>query len=104
LPAGKRDAALLYMAGYIYLIGGRGEGERCSKKNYRYSIKEKKWTQLAESNVALRKPTVCALNGRYICKLGGLNEFDYINKIIEMYDSVTDKWALVRASARNILE
>lgn len=104
LPAVRRDAALLYMAGYIYLIGGKGEGEKCTTKNYRYSIRDKKWTQLAESNVALRKPTVCALNGRYICKLGGLNEFDYINKIIEMYDSVTDKWALVRASPRNILE
>ena len=42
--------------------------------------------------------------GRYICKLGGLNEFDYINKVIEMYDTLTDKWSLVRASPRNILE
>jgi hypothetical protein len=59
---------------------------------------------ISESNVALRKPTLCAINNRYICKIGGLNEFDYINKIIEMYDSVSDKWSLVRASPRNILE
>lgn len=36
--------------------------------------------------------------------MGGLNEFDYINKVIEMYDSLTDKWSLVRASPRNIME
>ena len=54
--------------------------------------------------MALRKPTVCVVANRYICKLGGLNEFDYINKVIEMYDSLTDKWSMVRASPRNILE
>lgn len=54
--------------------------------------------------MAVRKATVCALGSRYVLKLGGLNEFDYINKIIELYDSATDKWALVRASPRNILE
>lgn len=36
-------------------------------------------------------------------QLGGLNEFDYINKVIEMYDIVTDRWSMVRAS-QNILE
>jgi N-acetylneuraminic acid mutarotase len=102
--APKRDAALLYMNGFIYLIGGRGEGEKCSKKGYKYSIKDKKWSHICESNIALRKATICALKNRYICKLGGLNEFDYINKIIEIYDSVTDRWSLVRASPRNILE
>jgi hypothetical protein len=61
------------MNGYIYLIGGKGDGEKCTKKNYRYSIKEKKWVQISESNVPLRKATVCSLNNRYICKLGGLN-------------------------------
>lgn len=44
------------------------------------------------------------MSNRYILKLGGLNEFDYINKVIEMYDSLTDRWSLVRASPRNILE
>lgn len=52
----------------------------------------------------MRKATVCAVSGRYLLKLGGLNEFDYINKIIEMYDSLTDRWSLVRASPRNIME
>lgn len=104
LLAPKRDSALLPLNGYLYLLGGQGEGEKCSRKNYRYSLKGKKWEQLAESNVALRKPTVCAVSGRYICKLGGLNEFDYISKVIEMYDTVADRWSLVRASPRNILE
>ena len=54
--------------------------------------------------MALRKATVCTINDRYILKLGGLNEFDYINKIIEMYDTVTDRWSVVRASPRNIME
>ena len=104
IPAPKRDSAMLYLNGSIYLIGGQGEGEKCSKKNYKYSIKDKKWQTICESNVALRKATVCTVSGRYICKLGGLNEFDYINKIIEMYDTVSDKWSLVRASPRNIME
>ena len=47
---------------------------------------------------------MCAVSNRYILKLGGLNEFDYINKVIEMYDTVADRWSLVRASPRNILE
>lgn len=104
LPVPRKDSALIYLNNYIYMIGGQGEGEKCSRKNYRYSLKEKKWTQICESNVALRKPTVCSMNNRYICKLGGLNEFDYINKVIEMYDTLTDRWSLVRASPRNILE
>ena len=54
--------------------------------------------------MALKKPTVCVVNNRYICKLGGLNEFDYINKVMEMYDIVTDRWSMVRASPKNILE
>jgi hypothetical protein len=33
-----------------------------------------------------------------------LNEFDYINKVIEIYDPLTDKWSLVRANPKNILE
>lgn len=37
-------------------------------------------------------------------KIGGLNEFDYINKVIEIYDPLSDKWSLVRASAKNIME
>jgi N-acetylneuraminic acid mutarotase len=70
------------MGGYIYLLGGRGEGEKVSRKAYRYSIKDKKWNQLSESNVGVRKATVCTVSGRYLCKLGGLNEFDYISKVI----------------------
>jgi N-acetylneuraminic acid mutarotase len=102
--AAKRDSSLLYLNGYIYLLGGRGDNEKCSKKGYRYSIKNKKWSQICDSNVGLRSPTLCSVNNRYICKIGGLNEFDYINRTIEMYDSVTDRWSLVRASPKNILE
>ena len=39
----KRDSSLLYLNGYIYVIGGQGEGETCSRKNFRYSLKSKKW-------------------------------------------------------------
>lgn len=104
LPSPLRDTSIIAMGGYVYLLGGRGEGEKVSRKAYRYSIRDKKWSQLAESNVGVRKATVCTVSGRYLCKLGGLNEFDYISKVIEMYDCLTDKWSLVRASPRNILE
>jgi N-acetylneuraminic acid mutarotase len=104
MPVARRDSAILSLNNSLYIIGGQADGEKCSRKNYRYDIKQKKWNVIAESNVALRKATVCVVNNRYICKLGGLNEFDYINKVIEMYDTVTDKWSLVRASPRNIME
>ena len=92
------------MNGYLYVVGGYGEGEKCSKKNYRYSLKEKKWSNIAESNVALKRPTLCTLSNRYLLKIGGLNEFDYINRVIEIYDPLTDRWSLVRANPKNILE
>ena len=104
IPAPKRDSSLISLNNNIYVIGGQGDGEKCSRKNFRYDIKTKKWVNIAESNVALRKPTICIVANRYICKIGGLNEFDYINKVIEMYDSLTDRWSLVRASPRNIME
>ena len=54
--------------------------------------------------MALKRPTLCTLNNRYLLKIGGLNEFDYISKVIEIYDPLTDKWSLVRAMPKNILE
>lgn len=68
-------------------MGGNTAFQNCSNKNYKYNIKDKKWSEIADSNVALRKPTLCLFNDRYIFKIGGLNEFDYINKVIEVYDT-----------------
>lgn len=67
-------------------------------------MKDKKWKPISDSNVALTKPTVCCFRDRYIFKIGGLNEFDYINKVIEIYDTTTDKWSVVRANPKNVLE
>lgn len=88
----------------IYVIGGNNDHEKCSNRNFKYSLRDKKWHEISNSNVALRKPTVCSFRDRYIFKIGGLNEFDYINKVIEMYDTTTDKWSIVRANAKNVLE
>lgn len=59
---------------------------------------------MSDSNVALSKATVCSFRDRYIFKIGGLNQFDYINKVIEIYDTTTDKWSIVRANPKNALE
>ena len=47
LPAPKRSNALLFLNNCLYLIGGQGEGEKCSRKNYKYDLKTKKWTTLS---------------------------------------------------------
>lgn len=80
LPQAKRDFSMLYLKDCIYIIGGSNVNEPCSKKNYRYLIKQKKWETIAESNYALRKPTICTFDNRYIFKCSGINEFNYINK------------------------
>jgi hypothetical protein len=54
--------------------------------------------------VALRKPTLCNFKDRYIFKIGGINEFDYISKTIEIYDTTTDLWSMVRAAPKSIME
>lgn len=104
LPQAKRDFGMIYLKDCIYVIGGCNVNEPCSKKNYRYLIKQKKWQTIAESNYALRKPTICVYGDRYIFKCGGINEFKYINKGIEMYDPETNAWCIVRASARSALD
>lgn len=103
-PEPKYDSGFLYANKALYVIGGNNATESCSKKNYKFSLREKKWKEIAESNVALRKPTVCTFRDRFIMKIGGINEFDYINKVIEIYDTETDKWSIVRASPKNVLE
>lgn len=96
------------MKGYIYVIGGLIEktiGDekilQYSKTCFRYNIQEKKWSELKESNIALSKPTLCIFNNRFIFKFAGLNEFDYINKIVEVFDTVTKEWSLVRVTPQN---
>lgn len=73
LPEPKRNSAIVYCNKSIYVIGGNGEKEKCSAKNLKYSLKDKKWKPISDSNVALTKPTVCSFRDRYILKIGGLN-------------------------------
>ena len=66
------------MDGSIYVIGGRGPNEPCSKKNFRYKIKEKRWEEIAESNYPLRKPTVCVFHNKFIFKIGAYKSFSQV--------------------------
>lgn len=104
IPEPKKNSGFTYCNKCIYVIGGNGQKEKCSTKNFKYSLREKKWIQIADSNVPLRKPTICSYKDRYIFKIGGINQFDYVNKVIEMYDTTTDRWSVVRANPKSILE
>lgn len=53
---------------------------------------------------AIRKGSLSVLNSRYIFRFGGLNEFDYIDKNIEVYDSINDGWTPVRTSSKIITQ
>lgn len=72
-PDPKRNCGFIYANNSLYVIAGNNDNEPCSQKNYRYSLKDKKWYEIADSNIALRKPTVCVFRDRYIMKIGGLN-------------------------------
>jgi len=95
---------MIYLQNQIYVVGGKNVNEPCSNKTCRYDIKTKKWEEVANSNYPLRKPTLCTFNDRYIFKLGGFNEFDYISKGIEVYDPVSNAWSIVRVSSQSALE
>ena len=93
------------------MCGGSERRERRGQitKNYskscsRYSIRNGKWTEISECSVGLEKPTLCSFGDRFIFKMGGLNEFDYISKAIELYDTIANTWTLVKVSGSNILE
>ena len=58
-PDPKRNSSFIYANNALYVIGGNNDNEPCSQKNYKYSLKDKKWSEIADSNIALRKPTVC---------------------------------------------
>jgi hypothetical protein len=60
--------------------------------------------QIASTAYAIRKATLSILNSRYIFRFGGLNEFDYIDKNIEVYDSLNDGWTPVRTSSKLITQ
>jgi hypothetical protein len=60
--------------------------------------------QIASTSYAIRKATLSTLNSRYIFRFGGLNEFDYIDKNIEVYDSLNDGWTPVRTSSKFITQ
>lgn len=80
LPNPKINSAFIYCNKNLYIICGNGLDEPCTIKNYCYSFRDKKWKEIADANIAVRKPTVCTFRDRYIVKFGGLNEFDYISK------------------------
>lgn len=104
VPDPKRNSSIIYCNKALYVVGGNGDGEKCSARNFKFTLKDKKWKEVSDANVALRKPTLCAYKDRYILKIGGINEFDYINKVVEIYDTTTDRWSIVRASAKNVQE
>lgn len=99
-----RDSAFIYCNKFLYVLGGFNDKEKCSTRGFKYSIRDKKWIEIAESNIGLRKPTVCTFKDRYIIKLGGLNEFNFINKSMEIYDSLTDRWSIIHVSMSNPME
>lgn len=72
-PTPRYDSGFIYANRALYVIGGNTLTENVSNKNYKYSLKDKKWTEIAEANVATRKPTVCVFRDRYLVKLGGIN-------------------------------
>lgn len=104
MPNAKLNCSFIYCNKKLYVMGGHDVNEPCSTKNYCYSLRDKKWKEIADANVGLRKPTLCTFRDRYIVKLGGINEFDYISKVIEIYDTNTNNWSIVRASPKNVLE
>ena len=69
----KLNCSFIYCNKHLYVMGGNGLNEPCSLKNYCYSFRDKKWKEIADANLAVRKPTLCAFRDRYIVKLGGLN-------------------------------
>jgi hypothetical protein len=62
------------------------------------------YLQISPTNYPIRKATLCTLSSRYIYRFGGLNEFDYIDKNIEVYDSNNNGWTVVRTSSKVITQ
>lgn len=73
LPEPKKNSAFVYCNKSLYIIGGSGDKEKCSAKNFKFNLRDKRWIPMSDSNVALSKATVCSFRDRYIFKIGGLN-------------------------------
>jgi hypothetical protein len=67
-------------------------------------MKKRTWSEVSSCNYAFRRGVLAAFNSRYIFRFGGLNEFDYIDKNIEVYDSMQDGWTIVRTSSKFVTQ
>lgn len=101
IPSPMRDSVFIYCNKFLYVIGGSNDKQNCSTHGFKYSIRDKKWIEIAEANIGLKKPTVCTFKDRYIIKLGGLNEFNFINKSMQVYDTLSDRWSIIQVSMSN---
>ncbi len=98
LPAPRRKFSAIYFRGCILVVGGQTKEESCSKTCLMFNFRQNRWAKVADLSIAVNNCCLAVLDRRHVLRLGGLNEFDYIDKGIEVYDADLDVWSAVRLS------
>ncbi|WP_259649789.1 galactose oxidase [Shewanella sp. c952] len=94
--SGRLAAIAVGINSDAYLFGGftvsSDHQELSTADNYRFSIKDKSYTRIADMPVAVDDTSALVYQNRYIYLLSGWHQHGNVN-LVQVYDTQTDTWA-----------
>ncbi len=92
MPTPRHHVALVALAGRLYAIGGRSQGDFSNPAVERYDPRTDTWTRLRPMPQGVGGPAVTAANGRIIVAGGGDDAERWISPAAWSYDPARDRW------------
>lgn len=90
----RKEHAAVYLAGYVYVIGGfDGTQNLFMKTCERYNMERDKWKQVASLNTARCAFSASPINARFIYIFGGYDGLRRLDSV-EKYDRIEDNWSI----------
>ena len=92
--------AQVYLAGYVFVVGGfshddvPGVAPETLRACEKFAPTANKWTRCSELSTARAYAGACPFNNESIYVFGGLNGFETTNTI-ELYNAMLDKWTVL---------
>ena len=95
MNVGRSGHAMIYLNGYIYVLGGFSDEKEFTDKCERYNIRTNIWELISSMKFKSNNPCACSFRRKYIYKFGGKVDDNQLCNVIERYSPLIDKWNLI---------
>ena len=98
----RRSFGLIYFNKNLFAIGGYVQGQLTNSCE-RYDVRSNEWVAIASMERAVYEPTLCIYGNRYIFRFFGMNSKNTVDKAIERFDAIRNRWQTMKVDLQTSL-